>query len=100
MEAPGRSGYPFTDPLGAAVGKSRPALWLMRRALIVGYALGALTLAITLLTPDTDTSDHTGIGLVGALMLLVAVLFLLWRPPPDAVLLARRSSAGWRRSRG
>jgi diguanylate cyclase (GGDEF)-like protein len=51
------------------------------------YAIGAGTLGITLLTPDSDTSDHTGIACVGLLMLLIAVVLKAWSEPPAAVLL-------------
>ncbi|MDX6727666.1 MAG: hypothetical protein QOK49_2471 [Baekduia sp.] len=81
--------YAFTDPLSVAGGADarRPA-WLARRALIALYAIGAVTLGLTLLTPDSDTSDHAGIAVVAVLMLLVALMLKLWRSPPALVLLA------------
>jgi diguanylate cyclase (GGDEF)-like protein len=86
---PAGTRYAFTDPLGAAIGaQARPPAWLARRSLLALYAIGAATLGITLLTPDSDTSDHTGIAVVGVLMLLVATMLMVWRDPPAAVLLA------------
>jgi diguanylate cyclase (GGDEF)-like protein len=81
--------YAFTDPLSVAGGSdARPAAWLARRALIALYAIGAVTLGLTLLTPDSDPSDHTGIAVVAVLMVLVALMLRLWRSPPALVLLA------------
>jgi diguanylate cyclase (GGDEF)-like protein len=89
MARPASTGYAFTDPLGAAAGAhARPAAWLVRRALMALYAIGAATLGITLLTPDSNTSDHRGIAIVGLLMLLVAAILKAWPEPPRAVLLA------------
>jgi diguanylate cyclase (GGDEF)-like protein len=80
-------GYPFTDPLGAAVGPGRTATWLLRRALSACFALGTIPLGVTLLRPGIDTSD-TAIAVVGLLMLSASVLLAVWRTPPTAVLLA------------
>src|SRR4051794_11631495 len=77
------SSYAFTDPLGAAGMYDRPPTWLMRRAAAVGYGIGALTLGVTLLTPDTDTSDHLGIAVIGVLMAICAAVHALWRRPPS-----------------
>jgi diguanylate cyclase (GGDEF)-like protein len=89
MAPPARTRYAFTDPLGAAIGaQARPAEWLARRALMALYAIAAGTLGVTLLTPDSDTSDHAGIGIVALLMLLVAVVLKAWRRPPIPLLLA------------
>ncbi|MCW3001545.1 MAG: uncharacterized protein JWQ20_843 [Conexibacter sp.] len=89
MVPPTAIGYTFTDPLGAAIGAhARPATWLARRALAVLYAIGAGTLGITLLTPDSDTSDHVGIACVAVFMLLMSLLLNLWHEPAPGVLLA------------
>jgi diguanylate cyclase (GGDEF)-like protein len=82
-------GYPFTDPLGAASAEAgRPAAALVRRALMALYAVGALTLVITLATPDSDTSDHGGILVLAIVMGVVALGLALWKAPPDDALLA------------
>jgi diguanylate cyclase (GGDEF)-like protein len=82
-----RTPYAFTDPLGS-IDAHRPPQWLARRALLVGYVLGAGTLGVTLLTPDSDTSDHTGIAVVAMVMVVMAALLKAWRRLPDAVLYA------------
>jgi diguanylate cyclase (GGDEF)-like protein len=83
-----RTTYPFTDPLGAADGAPAEAHRARgRQAGMALYLLGAATLGVTLLTPDSDTSDHAGIGIIALLMLAVAIVLRLWRRPPDAVLL-------------
>lgn len=84
-----RTPYPFTDPLAAASGTPHDVHRGRIRTTAVGvYLLGAATLGVTLLTPDSDTSDHTGIAVIGLLMLAVALALRLWRRPPDPVLLA------------
>jgi diguanylate cyclase (GGDEF)-like protein len=89
MAPPARSGYRFTDPLGAAAGThARPAALLVRRALMGLYAVGSATLWVTLLTPDSDTSDHAGIAAVAAVMGALALGLKLWRSPPPELLLA------------
>jgi diguanylate cyclase (GGDEF)-like protein len=89
MAPPARTGYAFTDPLGAAIGAgARPPEWLARRSLMALYAIAAATLGVTLLTPDSDTSDHAGIGYVALLMLFVALVLKAWHEPPIPVLLA------------
>jgi diguanylate cyclase (GGDEF)-like protein len=61
---------------------------LTRRALLMGYVIGAATLGVTLLTPDSDTSDHRGILIIALLMLLGAALLQGVPHPPDWLLLA------------
>jgi diguanylate cyclase (GGDEF)-like protein len=81
-------GYRFTDPLGAASDEGRPAAALVRRALMALYAVGALTLVITLATPDSDPSDHGGILAVAIFMGAVALVLALWKEPPADALLS------------
>jgi diguanylate cyclase (GGDEF)-like protein len=89
MAGTSASAYRFTDPLGAAAGAhARPAAVLVRRALMGLYAVGSLTLWVTLLTPDSDTSDHVGITVVALGMAAVAAGLKLWRTPPPEVLLS------------
>jgi diguanylate cyclase (GGDEF)-like protein len=89
MAPPTRTGYAFTDPLGAAIGvQGRPPTWLARRALMALYGIGSATLGVTLLTPDSDTSDHGGLAAVALLMLLLAIVLKLWREPAPLALLA------------
>jgi diguanylate cyclase (GGDEF)-like protein len=83
------SGYRFTDPLGAASGaEARPAAALVRRALGGLYAVGSLTLWVTLLTPDSDTSDHGGIAAIAVVMAVMSLILVLWKTPPPELLLA------------
>ncbi|HEU4976572.1 MAG TPA: GGDEF domain-containing protein [Baekduia sp.] len=81
--------YPFTDPLGAADGAPPEAHRnRARQALMALYLMGAATLAVTLITPDSNTSDHGGIAIIGLLMLSVSATLRVWRTSPDAVVLA------------
>jgi diguanylate cyclase (GGDEF)-like protein len=88
MAATSAGAYRFTDPLGAAAGAhARPAAVLVRRALMGLYAVGSLTLWVTLLTPDSNTSDHAGITVLAVAMGAIAAGLKLWRtPPPEALL--------------
>jgi diguanylate cyclase (GGDEF)-like protein len=88
MAAVPHKGYRFTDPLGAASDEGRPAAALVRRALMALYAVGSLTLFITLATPDSDTSDHGGILTVALAMAGIALLLAAVKHPPPDLLLA------------
>lgn len=87
VTAAANHGYPFSDPLGAAVGSGRTTPWLLRRALCACFAVGTIPLGVTLLRPGIDKSE-TAIAVVGLLMLAVSLLLAVWRTPPTAVLLA------------
>jgi diguanylate cyclase (GGDEF)-like protein len=83
-------GYPFTDPLGATAvdDGGRPARRQLRRANRGLAVMGSVTLILTLLAPDSDTSDHRGLAVCALLLAVMAFAMQVWRDPPDWVLLA------------
>jgi diguanylate cyclase (GGDEF)-like protein len=78
---------PFTDPLSAALpdGGER-ARTRLRLAGTLLFGSGAVTLAGVLAAPDPDTSDHPALVACAGVYALLAVVLLLWRRPPRAVL--------------
>ncbi|MBI5104203.1 MAG: GGDEF domain-containing protein [Solirubrobacterales bacterium] len=82
--------YPFTDPLGAATADRRPmpATARMRRSMLVLHVIAALTLILSLTTPDPDTSDHLGLAVCSGLTWVGALMWALVRRPPQWLLLA------------
>jgi hypothetical protein len=77
----------FTDPLSAVLpdGGER-ARDRLRLAGALLFGAGSLTLAAVLAAPDPDTSDHGTLGACAAAFGLIAILLVLWRTPPRAVL--------------
>ena len=75
---------PFTDPLsGDDAGRARRRL---RHAGALLYAAGAGTLGLVLVSPDPDPSDHVALGACAGLCAALALVLLLWRRAPAAVL--------------
>jgi diguanylate cyclase (GGDEF)-like protein len=59
------------------------ASWeLMRRVLTVLFAAASVTMLISLLAPDPDTSDHTGDAVIGTATTIVTLTLLAWRSVP------------------
>ena len=78
---------PFTDPLAAVLpdGADR-ARTRLRLAGALLFGSGAVTLGSVLIAPDPDVSDHPPLAVCAAIFAVVAVVLLVWRRPPRAVL--------------
>ncbi|MGZ4269434.1 MAG: GGDEF domain-containing protein [Solirubrobacteraceae bacterium] len=77
----------ITDPLSAGhADRHSVARERLRRTGAALYGVAGLVQLAVLLAPDPDTSDHTGLAVIGVVCLAVAALLALWRRPPPAVL--------------
>ncbi|MGZ6707743.1 MAG: diguanylate cyclase [Solirubrobacteraceae bacterium] len=77
----------ITDPLSAGhADRHSVARERLRRTGAALYGVAGLVQLAVLLAPDPDTSDHTGLAVIGVVCLAVAALLALWRRPPLAVL--------------
>ena len=77
----------ITDPLSVGhADRQTVARERLRRTAATLYAASAATQLVVLVAPDPDPSDHAGLACVGLACGLLALLLLLWRRPPVAVL--------------
>ncbi|MEA2303823.1 MAG: hypothetical protein QOH43_1103 [Solirubrobacteraceae bacterium] len=80
--------YTFTDPLGstAAPGTATPAAQRFRRTSAALYVSAAVVIALILVLPDPDHSDHVPLGIVAVVSLVVGLGFAVRRELPAPLL--------------
>ena len=83
--------YPFTHPLAADEGSTTAessARVLLRRVGAIGFLAGAATISLALVVPGRHQEGHTGMIIIAALFLSLAVTSGLGRKLPDPLLLS------------
>ena len=77
---------PSPSPTPSAATTPARARRRLRHAGALLYAAGASTLGLVLVSPDPDPSDHVALGACAGLCAALALVLLLWRRAPAAVL--------------